>query len=80
MSVDGPHGTRGPGIGAVAFVPVAVTVAVLVGLLWATGTVGALITHGQRPHAKLEEMGAVAVRLAQHPGDPAAAWPKPTAS
>ena len=76
MSVDGPHGTRGPGIGAVAFVPVAMTVAVLVGLLWATGTVGALITHGQRPHAKLEEMGAVAVRLAQHPGDPAAAWPQ----
>jgi type IV secretion system protein VirD4 len=76
MSVDGSHGTRGPGIGAVAFVPVAITVAVLVGLLWATGTVGALITHGQRPHAKLEEMGAVAVRLAQHPGDPAAAWPQ----
>jgi type IV secretion system protein VirD4 len=76
MSVDGPHGTRGPGIGAVAFVPVAMTVAVLVGLLWATGTVGALITHGQRPHAKLEEMGAIAVRLAQHPGDPAAAWPQ----
>ena len=76
MTVDGPHGTRGPGIGAVAFVPVAMTVAMLVGLLWATGTVGALITHGQRPHAKLEEMGAVAVRLAQHPGDPAAAWPQ----
>jgi type IV secretion system protein VirD4 len=76
MSVDGPHGTRGPGIGAVAFVPVAVTVTVLVGLLWATGTVSALITHGQRPHAKLEEMGAIAVRLAQHPGDPAAAWPQ----
>jgi type IV secretion system protein VirD4 len=76
MSVDGPHGTRGPGIGAVAFVPVAVTVAVLVGLLWATGTVGALITHGQPPDARLEEMGAVAVRLAQHPGDPAAAWPQ----
>jgi type IV secretion system protein VirD4 len=76
MSVDGPHGTRGPGIGAVAFVPVAVTVTVLVGLLWATGTVGALITHGRRPHAKLEEMGAIAVRLAQHPGDPAAAWPQ----
>ena len=76
MSVDGPHGTRGPGIGAVAFVPVAVTVAVLVGLLWATGTVGALLAHGQPPDAKLEEMGAVAVRLAQHPGDPAAAWPQ----
>jgi type IV secretion system protein VirD4 len=76
MSVDGPHGTRGPGIGAVAFVPVAMTVAVLVGLVWATGTVSALITHGQRPHAKLEEMGAIAVRLAQHPGDPAAAWPQ----
>jgi type IV secretion system protein VirD4 len=75
MSSEGQHGTRGPGIGAIAFVPVAVAVALLVGLLWATATVSALITHGQRPHVKLEDMGAVAVRVAQHPGDPAAAWP-----
>jgi type IV secretion system protein VirD4 len=38
--------------------------------------VSALITHRQPPDARLEEMGAVAVRLAQHPGDPAAAWPQ----
>ena len=37
MTVDGHGGTRGPGIGAVAFVPVAVTMAVTIGLLWATG-------------------------------------------
>jgi type IV secretion system protein VirD4 len=75
MSVEGQHGTRGPGFGAVAFVPVAVTVVVLVGLLWATGTVSALVTHGQRPDATLQDMGAVGVRLAQHPGEPGAAWP-----
>jgi type IV secretion system protein VirD4 len=75
MSVDGQHGTRGPGFGAAAFVPLAVTAAVVIGLLWVTGTVSALLTHGQRPDATLEDMGAVAIRLAQHPGDPAAAWP-----
>jgi hypothetical protein len=74
MTVDG-HGTRGPGIGAVAFVPAAMTVAVTVGLLWATGNVSALAIHGRRPRAKLEDIGAVAVRLARHPSDPAAAWP-----
>lgn len=75
MSVDGQHGTRGPGVGTVAFVPMAVTVAALVGLLWATGMVSALLTHGHRPDASLQDMGAVAVRLARHPGEPAAAWP-----
>jgi type IV secretory pathway TraG/TraD family ATPase VirD4 len=75
MPVDGHGGTRGPGIGAVAFVPVAVTVAVTIGLLWTTGNVSALVAHGRRPRAKLEDIGAVAVRLVRHPGDPAAAWP-----
>lgn len=75
MTVDGHGGTRGPGIGAVAFVPAAVTVAVTVGLLWTTGNVSALVTHGRRPRAKLEDIGAVAVRLVRHPSDPAAAWP-----
>jgi type IV secretion system protein VirD4 len=72
------HGTRGPGTGiAAAFVPVAAAAAIVVLLLWATGTLGALLIHGQRPRADLQEMGAVAVRLLQHPGDPAAAWPGP---
>jgi type IV secretory pathway TraG/TraD family ATPase VirD4 len=75
VTVDRQGGTRGPGIGAVAFVPVAVTVAVTIGLLWATGNVSALLAHGRRPRAKLEDVGAVAVRLVRHPGDPAAAWP-----
>ena len=75
MSVDGQHGTRGPGIGAIAFVPMAITVAATVGLLWATGNISALLTRGRRPRAALEDMGAVAVRLAQHPEEPAAAWP-----
>jgi type IV secretion system protein VirD4 len=75
MTVDGHGGTRGPGIGAVAFVPVAVTVAATMGLLWTAGNLSALLTHGQRPRAKLEDMGPVAVRLVRHPGEPAAAWP-----
>jgi type IV secretion system protein VirD4 len=75
VTVDGHGGTRGPGIGAVAFVPVAATVAVTIGLLWATGNVSALLAHGRRPRAKLEDVGAVAVRLVRHPGDPAGAWP-----
>jgi type IV secretion system protein VirD4 len=75
MNVDQQSGTRGPGIGAIAFVPAAITVAATVGLLWATGNISALLTRGRRPRAALEDMGAVAVRLAQHPGEPAAAWP-----
>ena len=57
------------------FVPAAVVVAVTVGLLWTTGNLSALLTHRQRPRATLEDMGAVAVQLVQHPGDPGAAWP-----
>src|SRR6266540_764742 len=79
MSVDGRHGgTRGPGSGmAAAFVPAAIAVAVVVGLVWVTGTVGGLLTHRQRPHATLSDMGAVAIRLVRHPAEPAAAWPAP---
>jgi type IV secretory pathway TraG/TraD family ATPase VirD4 len=79
MSVDGRHGgTRGPGSGmAAAFVPAAIVVAVIVGLVWMTGTVGGLLTHGKRPHATLSDIGGVAVRLVRHPGEPAAAWPAP---
>src|SRR6266498_1419598 len=79
MSAGGQQGgTRGPGSGmAAAFVPAGIAVAVLVGALWVTGTVGALLIHGQRPGATLSDMGAVAVRLVRHPGEPAAAWPAP---
>ena len=72
LNADTQGGTRGPGIGAVAFVPAAVTVVVTVVLLWTTGNLSALVTHGQRPQARIEDMGAVAVRLVQHPGEPAA--------
>jgi type IV secretion system protein VirD4 len=75
LNADTPGGTRGPGIGAAAFVPAAVVVSVAVGLLWTAGTLSALLTHGQRPQASIEDMGAVAVRLIQHPGNPGAAWP-----
>jgi type IV secretion system protein VirD4 len=75
MTADGHGGTRGPGIGAVAFAPIAVTVAVTIGLLWTAGNVSALLAHGQRPEAELEDMGSVAVRLVHQPGEPAAAWP-----
>jgi len=75
LNADTQGGTRGAGIGAVAFVPAAVTVVVTVVLLWTTGNLSALVTHGQRPQARIEDMGAVAVRLVQHPGEPAAAWP-----
>jgi type IV secretion system protein VirD4 len=79
VRADGQHhGTRGPDTGiAATFLPVAAAAAMIVLLLWATGTLGALLAHGQRPRADLEAMGAVAVRLLQHPGDPAAAWPGP---
>jgi type IV secretory pathway TraG/TraD family ATPase VirD4 len=77
VNPDAPHGSRGPGLGAAAFVPAAVTAAVMAGLVWATGTLSALLAHGQRPAAGLQEMGAVAVRLARHPSAPAAAWPQP---
>src|SRR6266540_1638933 len=75
MSAGGQQGgTRGPGSGmAAAFVPAGIAVAVLVGALWVTGTVGALLIHGQRPGATLSDMGAVAVRLVRHPGEPGVA-------
>ena len=75
MTVEGHGGTRGPGIGSVAFVPVAVLVSLIIGLLWTTGNLSALVAHGKRPRAGLEDMGPVAVWLVRHPADPAAAWP-----
>jgi type IV secretory pathway TraG/TraD family ATPase VirD4 len=71
-------GTRGPSTGtAGALLPATIAVAVLVALVWAAGTVAALLTHGQLPRTSLEQTGAVAVRLLRHPGQPAAAWPAP---
>ncbi len=59
MRADGQqHGTRGPGTGlGAAFLPVAAAAGMIVLLLWATGNLGALLVHGQRPRADLEEMG-----------------------
>ncbi len=76
MNVEGHGGSRGPGIGAAAFIPAAALVAISVGLVWAAGTLSALLAHRQRPTARLEDMGAVAVRLLRQPSTPAAAWPQ----
>ncbi len=62
---------------ATALLPVAVTATMVVALLWAAGWLAVLLAHGQPAQATLEDMGGVAVRLARHPGDPAAAWPPP---
>jgi type IV secretion system protein VirD4 len=76
VNVDGQGGSRGPGIGAAAFIPTAVLVAIAVGLVWAAGTLSALLAHRRLPTARLEDMGAVAVRLLRQPSTPAAAWPQ----
>jgi type IV secretory pathway TraG/TraD family ATPase VirD4 len=76
VTVDRHGGTRGPGVGAAAFVPAAVTVAAALGLVWAAGNASALLAHHRRPRARLEEIGAVCIRLARHPSAPAAAWPQ----
>ncbi len=76
MSAPARSGSRAavPGASGV-LAPLAALAAALVLLLWATGNLAALLVHGHRPRARLDDMGAVAVRLAGHPGDPAAAWP-----
>jgi type IV secretion system protein VirD4 len=71
-------GTRGPGAGtAGALVPAVIAVVVLVGLVWATGTIAALLTHGHPLHTSFEQTGAVTVHIVRDPGNPAAAWPPP---
>jgi type IV secretion system protein VirD4 len=68
------RGRPSPG-GTTALAPLAGLAVAVVVLLWLTGTLSARLTGHQPPSTGLAETGAVAVRLARHPGDPAAAWP-----
>ena len=45
-------------------------------MLWLTGEVSAYVHSGKWPKVTLAEMGQVVVKVARHPLDPAAAWPK----
>jgi type IV secretion system protein VirD4 len=67
-------GRSSPG-GTTALAQLAGLAVAVVVLLWLAGAAGTLLTGHQPPRAGFAEMGAVAVRLLQDPGDPAAAWP-----
>ncbi len=45
-------------------------------MLWLTGQVAGFVHSGRWPTVTLSEMGAVVTRVARHPMDPAAAWPR----
>jgi len=68
------RGRSSPG-GTTALAQLAGLAAAAVVLLWLTGAASALLTGHRPPSAGFAETGAVAVRLLQDPGDPAAAWP-----
>jgi hypothetical protein len=51
------------------------TVLVVGGLVWLTGQLAGLLTSGSWPNVPLSELPGILVRLREHPGDPAAAWP-----
>ena len=51
------------------------TVAVVGGLVWLTGQLAGLITSGSWPEVPISELPGILLRLREHPGDPAAAWP-----
>jgi hypothetical protein len=54
----------------------AIAVVVVVGgLVWLTGQVAGLLASGSWPHVGLSELPGILVRLREHAGDPAAAWP-----
>jgi hypothetical protein len=55
---------------------VAVGVVVVVGgLVWLTGQLAGLLASGTWPDVPLSELPGILVRLRDHAGDPAAAWP-----
>ena len=55
---------------------VAVAVVVVVGgLVWLTGQLAGLLASGAWPQVPLAELPGILVRLREHAGDPAAAWP-----
>lgn len=45
-------------------------------IVWATGEVAGFLSSGTWPRVSLSQMGAVLVRLAERPDDPAHAWPR----
>jgi hypothetical protein len=51
------------------------TVVVAGGLVWLVGQVAALLASGTWPEVPLVELPGILVRLRDHMGDPAAAWP-----
>jgi hypothetical protein len=56
------------------FVAIGVVV-VMGGLVWLVGQVAGLLASGSWPEVPLSELPAILVRLRDHVGDPAAAWP-----
>jgi hypothetical protein len=50
-------------------------VVVVGGLVWLAGQLAGLLTSGSWPEVPLVELPGILVRLREHPGDPAAAWP-----
>jgi hypothetical protein len=51
------------------------TVVVVGGLVWLVGQLAGLLASGIWPDVPLSELPRILVRLHDHPGDPAAAWP-----
>jgi hypothetical protein len=51
------------------------TVLVVGGLVWLVGQVAGLLASGTWPDVPLSELPGILVRLRDHPGDPAGAWP-----
>jgi hypothetical protein len=50
-------------------------VVVVGGLVWLVGQLAGLLTSGTWPDVPVSELPGILVRLREHPGDPAAAWP-----
>lgn len=71
-----PRQVREQGWESAAFV-VVVSLLGLGLLVWLTGEVAGLLSSRQWPGARFSQMGKVIVRLPDHLGDPAAAWPRP---
>jgi hypothetical protein len=51
------------------------TVLVVGGLVWLVGQVSGLLASGTWPDVRLSELPGILVRLRDHAGNPAAAWP-----
>jgi hypothetical protein len=51
------------------------TIVVIAGLVWLVGQVAGLFASGHWPNVPVSELAGILVRLREHPGDPAAAWP-----